>query len=763
MNKNNRKIELLSPAGDFESLKAGVSAGADAVYAGGSLFSARARASNFDDIQMVEAVSYAHLRGVNLYIAVNTLIKDEEMKKAVKYVQFLQEIGVDAVIMQDIGLIKTIRDSGIDIPVHFSTQSTITTHHDIKSLSDLGVSRIVLPREMDINTISKLHKNTNLELEAFIHGALCVCYSGKCLFSSLEGGRSGNRGSCAQICRKPYDIYVDNSKIKSDGRYLLSPKDLCTISDIDKIIDSKVKSLKIEGRMKSKEYIYQVTRVYRYIIDRYISIGKIDNEDIQEAQKRLSKVFNRSFTKGYILKEKGKSIMNPYFQKPRGEKIADITHHDKKNHKLHLHLTGNLAKGDGLSLGEKIGRILTLDDEKVDLAPKGKDVKIDYVGENPRDKEVYKTFDKMAMDEIEQNLKIDKKTKVNAKIKLHKGHQATIVFTSGSFTSDEIKSEEKVQKADKSPLKKVDILEKISKLGGTSFTLEDLDIDMEDDVFIPISAINHLKRRGIESLEKRIISSYKRKKVDIDYDKIFAHIISRFDDKITIYARVEDIDAYQKVADYLDKDDIVVTYEKEVYDKAKNNHNTYMSLDEVIDYESYDNQYQRLVYTKGKVFTSTYAFGAYSKDVVVDGLLNSYNSFTHNYYHSRGNKSVMSYENIYANQDFYYYIKDKTMLIVPAYTYPPYMITKFCPHKDEKGVCMYDYHCKLKDTQIANDEGKRFTFRKFGRCKTIIYPAKPKRIDYHYLEKLKKNHYTNYIIDIKKGDNIEQIIKQIRE
>ena len=251
------KTELLAPAGSMEALKAAVSAGADAVYLGGAAFGARAYAKNLDEQEILSAIDYVHLRNRKLYLTVNTLLKEEELEeKLYPYLRPYYEQGLDAVIVQDMGVLKAVRSWFPDLDIHASTQMTVTGSAGARFLESLGATRVVPARELSFAEIQKIHRKTNLEIECFVHGALCYCYSGQCLFSSLIGGRSGNRGRCAQPCRLPYEAYdKDNHRMGEPGdRYPLSPKDMCTVELLPEIVKSGIMSLKIEGRMKKPEY-----------------------------------------------------------------------------------------------------------------------------------------------------------------------------------------------------------------------------------------------------------------------------------------------------------------------------------------------------------------------------------------------------------------------------------------------------------------------------------------------------------------------------
>lgn len=303
MNKNSAHMcELLAPAGNFDSLCAAVQSGADAVYLGATNFSARASAGNFDDEQLKQAVSYVHLRGVKIHAALNTLIKQSEFSDALKVAQMLYMSGVDALIVQDFGLARAIKYQMPDFEIHASTQMTVHNEKDAEVLKKIGYKRVVLARELDFETIKQIKENVDIEVEMFVHGAVCMSYSGQCLFSSIIGGRSGNRGRCAQPCRLEYE-FLKNETLQKKG-YILSPKDMCLIEHLEKIKQAKIDSLKIEGRLKKSEYVAAVTGMYRKYLDTESKITKSDYEELLSA-------FNRSgFTDGYFKNNTGAHMMS---------------------------------------------------------------------------------------------------------------------------------------------------------------------------------------------------------------------------------------------------------------------------------------------------------------------------------------------------------------------------------------------------------------------------------------------------------------------
>ena len=312
----NRTVEILAPAGSYESMVAAVNAGADAVYIGGSRFGARAYANNLDEETMVKAIDFMHLHGCRIYMTVNTLVKEKEMSDLYSYLKPYYEAGLDAVLVQDMGALTYIRKHFPDLPVHISTQMTVTGKYSARDLKALGAVRVVPARELSLKEIREIYDDTGLEVETFVHGALCYCYSGQCLFSSLIGGRSGNRGRCAQTCRLPFDAEQNGKYVnKKNEKYILSLKDLCTLDLIPDILEAGVCSLKIEGRMKSPRYTAGVVSIYRKYIDLYLQFGrkkyKVDNNDI----KKLNDLFNRKgFSESYYKTYNGKEMIT--FSKP---------------------------------------------------------------------------------------------------------------------------------------------------------------------------------------------------------------------------------------------------------------------------------------------------------------------------------------------------------------------------------------------------------------------------------------------------------------
>lgn len=349
-------IELLSPVGDFDCLKAAVQNGADSVYFGGSLFNARASADNFDSDGLNQAIKYCKLRNVKTNLTLNTLIKNDELDSAVNLAKTAYSLGIDAIIIQDLGLAKLLIKNIPNLPIHASTQMSVHNLEGVTTLQNLGFKRVVLSRELSADEITYICKNCEVEIEAFVHGALCVSYSGQCLASSMIGGRSGNRGKCAQPCRLPYTLLEKstNNLAQLDSGYLLSTKDLCSLEFLPKLINAGVTCFKIEGRLKSPEYVATVTRIYRKYIDMVLENKEyiIDEND----KKDLMQVFNRGgFSSGHLANTPNKGLIYSKKQNNMGIPLGSINNYNQNKGYITLKLADNISIGDSISIDGEIG------------------------------------------------------------------------------------------------------------------------------------------------------------------------------------------------------------------------------------------------------------------------------------------------------------------------------------------------------------------------------------------------------------------------
>jgi len=506
-------IELLSPVGDFECLKAAVQNGADAVYLGATNFSARSSAKNFDLAALKEAINYAHLRNVKVYLALNTLIKNNEFKEATKLAVDVYNLGIDAIIVQDFGLATWIKKNIPLLPLHASTQMTIHNLEGASKLEKLGFSRVVLSRETSIYEISDIHKKSAIEIEAFVHGALCISYSGQCLLSSMIGARSGNRGTCAQACRLPYKLYANNKLL--DNGYLLSPRDLFSLDLIPELIKAGVTSFKIEGRMKTPEYVAIVTKLYRKYIDLSLSNQDfiIDNED----KKILMQVFNRGeFSHGHLEDEPNRNLIFKDKSNNMGIYLGNVSKFNENKGYITLTLNEKLNIGDVISVQNEDYKytVSELMDKKVNIK-EGKPKQTVTIGRlkgniKPGDK-LYK-LESIALNNLAQASYSSefKKTKINAYIKIKQNEPIFLKIDGPYGISVEKLSNIIPEQAQNSPISRDRIEKQLSKLGNTPFEFEKLQIDLDDNLFIPsISSLNELRRDCISKLENEIINKFK--------------------------------------------------------------------------------------------------------------------------------------------------------------------------------------------------------------------------------------------------------------
>ena len=500
-----KKVELLAPAGDYEALTSAVNAGCDAVYLGGKNFGARAYATNFDYDDLKSAVEFCHLRDVKVYVTVNTLVANEEFEKLVNYLDFLYSIGVDAVIVQDMGVLKFLRENYPDLKVHASTQMTVHNLEGVQELAEKGVSRVILSRELTLKEIKDIVQNSNIEIEVFVHGALCVSYSGQCFMSSILGGRSGNRGRCAQPCRLKYSLVDKEGKVLEKDLHLLSMADLCTIEHIPKLIEAGITSFKIEGRMKNAEYVASVVKAYREAIDSFYEGRTFDSG---KAIEEMSRIFNRGFSTGYLfgVKPSKMSYLSPKNTGVAAAEVISVTSRTSR-----LRLLRDIAKGDGISnekgeKGQKV-EIIFKNGKKVDRAYEGDIIELPlkfYVKEGEI---LNKTYDVLLNDKL-KNL-LSKKIPIKIYAELKKDKPLYIKIQEGIHTV-EVYSDEISQIAEKVSIEEDFLKDKLTQINDTAFYVEEIEVVVEKGLYMSVKGIKEARRKAIEMLEKRKLDYYKR-------------------------------------------------------------------------------------------------------------------------------------------------------------------------------------------------------------------------------------------------------------
>ncbi|WP_300408273.1 U32 family peptidase [Lagierella sp.] len=492
--------EILAPVGDMKMLEAAIKAGASGVYLGGNLYSARAYATNFDLEELKQAVILSHRRGVRVYITVNTLFHDEELEKALNFAIDLYNMDVDGVIIQDLGLFKLLKKHIPDLDLHASTQMNINNYYGAKALQELGFKRVVLARETPIEEIEKICKELDIEVEVFVHGSLCVSCSGQCLMSSYLGNRSGNRGRCAQPCRMDYKLLNENKK-EIDKNYgynsVISPKDLSTIDNIEKLQKIGVKSFKIEGRMKKPEYVYNVVKTY------YDRVHGLDFDE-----NRLRQVALRGYTRGTIFGDFGKNYIELNRQEgKKGLEVGQI-----------INIKGN--KGIEFNLDVDEMDILLLETEKGKSIPYTlkKDYRVGdrvfekYFFDLRLDSNVIRSSSARLLDEIKDK-EIEIKQEIFLKFIGRLGEKPELYLEYKDIEIREI-SDYKIMKAINSPISEKDVSSSLKKLGNTDYFTKNIEIDMDDNIFIPVKILNSLRRGAISQLDFKLTNYHDRKPLE---------------------------------------------------------------------------------------------------------------------------------------------------------------------------------------------------------------------------------------------------------
>lgn len=511
-----RKPELLAPAGGREALEAALAAGADAVYLGAGEFNARRNADNFDEEDLRAACRDAHLRGAKVYLTANTLVMPGEMDAALATVTKAVEAGIDAAIVQDVGLLSALRRDLPELEMHASTQMNVRDKHGVELCAQLGCSRVTLARELSVRRIEELAK-LGVDLEVFVHGALCICQSGQCLLSSMIGGRSANRGLCAQPCRLPYKLVDESGRaLSTDGKYLLSPRDLCGIESIESLMRANVASLKIEGRMKSAEYVSTVTSIYREAIDR--AWEQEESFAVRDSEREtLAEAFNRGFTNEYLEGKRTNELMGYKRPNNRGVPVGRVIGYSAGNVKVDASVP--IAVGDLLEFWTSKGRVTYTVQKSDSLKGETKYLAVrEPVSVGDRVFRVQSAaLAQAARKRTEAGLKIpvsiDVKMLIGSplEIRVHDaaGHEA---MAYGPI----------VEAARTKAITSEDVIDHVGRLGSTPFTCQEWDVNLDEGVGIGFSTLHKVRTQAIEAFENTLVTSIEReelqaRRIDIDH------------------------------------------------------------------------------------------------------------------------------------------------------------------------------------------------------------------------------------------------------
>ncbi len=751
INKENQ-IELLAPAGSKESFFAAINAGANAVYLGGKLFSARAYASNFDNEELASLIKYAHIHNVKVNITCNTLIFDDEFDECIKFIDFLYKHDVDAILIQDLGLASYLHKTYPSLVLHASTQLNCHNVNEAKALINLGFKRIVLAREVSIEEAKKI-KELGVEVEVFVHGALCVSYSGNCLMSSFIGGRSGNRGRCAQPCRNEMRV-VGNSKISD--KFALSTKDICSISYLEELISIGIDSLKIEGRMKREEYVYKVVSSYRKALDAYYEKKDISLEkDIEE----MKSLFNRGLSKSFLLNESRTTSLNQKTSSHQGTHLGKVIKIEKDY--IYILLDDDLSLFDGIRFnneyqnGQEVQKMF-VNSKEVTSAYKGQVVKLKaYKIKANINEEVIKTTSKALIDEIGQVINVEKKTPLKMLFKAKTGNNLEISFISlGQKVSIQ---GEVVDKSISSPITKETIIKQMGKLGETSFFLEDYDIDIDENIFISLKSLNEYRRKLVSLIEEKI-NNFNAYPLDNINKYPYSNVISEASE-FSYLVQVETKEQYEVVKNYPFKK--ILVQNKQLFNELKDDERVLNTLNRIEHFNDV-NVMDRSVISYLKVIEG-------NNDILTSPYFNLINFYALDFIYSLGiNEAILSYEldkehiEMMMKKYFYAY-RVYPKVALPIYGKIDLMIMKSCPIASSEGMKKDHCNmCKKHEYHLVDGINNKYEMLHDEACTTRILSSNTLYL-LDKIEELKQMHISHGVIYFtsEEQDEVELICKQI--
>jgi putative protease len=743
------RVELLAPAGNKDAFVGAINAGANAVYLAGKNFGARKYASNFTLEEIKDLISYAHKRYVQVFVTVNTLVYEEEIKDFLAYTDALVAYHVDALIVQDLGILEVLVKRYPDTEIHASTQTNVYSIEQLKYLKELGVKRVILARETSIEDMKKMKAQVDIDLEVFVHGALCMSYSGNCYFSMLSGGRSGNRGECAQPCRLPYQLYR-NEDMRSETCYLLSTKDLMTLPKIKDIIESGVVSLKIEGRMRRSEYVVHAVQTYRQAIDAFY---KKEEYDAKAAIDELSYMFNRQFTKGYILKEDAKNIAYNIRPNHQGLEVGQVITYAKGKAKIHL--SGNLRVGDGYRIlgktdvGGKVDRII-YQGSKIEQATKGMDIVLDLLKPVEPGSKIHKTMDKNLDEQVIPYM--DERFKligIELKMEAFVGHPLRVKARVKEKEWIELASDYIIEKAKKQGQSKEAIMDQFLRFGDTFYYVKDIDIKSDEQGFIPNKVIKDL-RRTLTSYMDEMGSNRKKPRILSSPLRLSKKVLLGN----SISVKVESFAQYETVKGKVDQ----IYYTKNVK-KASSQKDVLFQSRYGIEQGKED---RVVVHDFRKHLEATY--------LVSSPYMNVTNSLSVLSLLNRGfDKVTLSFElSVDQMLDLVKSFK-KTYGFIPnievlVYGKMDAMLTKFCPIQQVEGTMHGCNLCERYFYDLKNQFGQSFAIKRDEDCHVRILHHKPINLlkDLKTLRGAGIKHFACYFTDEEK-DQVEEIIKVLNK
>jgi putative protease len=746
-----KRIELLAPAGDFESLKAAIANGANAIYLGGNAFSARAFAKNFDRDELEEAVKYAHLRGVKIHVTINILYKDEEFTHLFDYIDFLYKIQVDALLIQDIGLLKAVRARYPDFEVHVSTQMTVNTLEALRYFEELGVKRVVLSRENTIEQMKYICDHTSLEVEVFAHGAICVAYSGQCLMSSMIGKRSGNRGACAQPCRLPYRLEEDG-KILDEEQFLMSPRDLCTIENVEEFIKAGITSLKIEGRMKKPEYVAAVVHAYKKAIDHVYDhhLEDIDSDDIDN----MKRMFNRHYTKGYAFHDH--KIVDQDYSGNRGMHLGYVKGYSKKKKCVSIMLEDTLSQLDSIVFeaidkGRPVNKIYK-DGMLVNEAHKGEVVEIEF-NTPVYEGAVNKTVSVKTIEALRKTFMKEGKFRYVSFSFYAYLNSPMMLMAECDGEHFEVISEYTCEKALHTPTDEMRIEKQLRKLGGTIYEVDSVSVDIAEEINIPISILNKMRREMVDKMNEHFSSRV------IHHEGIKTYEVNKKENVSgNYYVCVRTLSQLKCALDYFDH---VYYYYQSNLDEALDLFDQYekeagIYLPRITTDKEIKEIVQSIPATIKHFIVNDYGFYRQykDKDVILGTGLNIFNHYSAS---SFDESLIVSYETTSKQIET---IKDYAKeTIVPIYGYIENMISDHCVISQRyfgKKVPHCSL-CKKHSYRLIDRKDVAFSVFTDDACRNHILNAYP--LYYSHYRKFNTSYFMMFTIEEDIQDIIESILK----
>ncbi|MEF9997512.1 MAG: U32 family peptidase [Lachnospiraceae bacterium] len=724
-----KKIEILSPAGSMESLKAAISAGADAVYVGGTKFSARAYAHNLTEEQLLEAIDYTHLHGSRIYLTINTLLKEKELDTLYNYLLPYYKQGLDAVIVQDIGVLRYVRRYFPELSIHASTQMTITNQLGAKFLEREGVERVVTARELTLAEVTGITKGTKLEVECFVHGALCYCYSGQCLFSSLVGGRSGNRGQCAQPCRLPYQVI--GSQCSKEGPYVLSLKDICTLDHIPELVDAGITSFKIEGRMKKPEYVGAVTSMYRKYTDLYLKNGRKQYRVDCCDKELLLDLYNRGgFHDGYYHMRNGKEMVSLARPNHAGVKAIRVLKQQGKT------ITGQaltqLHSGDVIELPREqenytLGKTFEKEEIFTFHTHKNQTISNGMILYRTRNEQLLQYLKKTIVD-------MKKKEKINGMLMLSadKPARLSVSYNGISLSIDG----DMVQQALKQPMDSQQIQKQMYRTGNTEFEFESLDIAITGQVFLPLQSLNELRRQALDMLEHRICDVYRRTtivpNISIKENSFLSKQHTITESKYIVYAFVDTKEQFDAAyhSDYISRIyvDQGISFQKDILTMGEKKKEIYLTMPYIFREDTilkFEKRYEELCSERydGVLIRNyeSYEFlleHQYQKPIILDYNMYHFNTYSQEFWRE---KQVEEYTASVELNDRELQALNCESAELIVYGYLPMMISAQCIQKNTDQCTHQNKTIVLKDR--VQKEFKVKSYCEY--CYNVIYNCTP--------------------------------------